>query len=78
MTNLMMEVQRRLGISYIYIGQHIGLIKHTADNILVLDEGQMIEYGTTRDVFTQPRTEITKRLIESYFGHELDESAFAV
>ncbi|MFD0965414.1 ATP-binding cassette domain-containing protein [Seminibacterium arietis] len=74
--NLMLEIQEKLGISYIYIGQHLGIIKHISDDILVLDNGQLIEYGSTYSVFTNPKTEITKRLLESHFGEILTEKAW--
>ncbi|PJG83197.1 ATP-binding cassette domain-containing protein [Caviibacterium pharyngocola] len=74
--NLMLEIQERLGISYIYVGQHLGIIKHIADNLLVMDNGQMIEYGETRSIFTSPQNEITKRLVESHFGSVLDDSSW--
>lgn len=71
--NLMLEIQEKLGISYIYVGQHLGIIKHISDNVLVMDEGKMIEYGTTKEIFTHPNNDITKRLIESHFGNLLTE-----
>lgn len=76
LTNLMLDIQERRGISYIYIGQHLGLIKHIADEVLVMDNGLMIEYGSTRSLFTSPQTDITQRLVEGYFGKLLDESSW--
>lgn len=76
LTNLMLELQEKLGIAYIYIGQHMGIIKHIADDILVLSEGQMIEYGKTQNVLKEPKSDITKRLIQSHFGKLLDHNAW--
>lgn len=76
LTNLMLDIQERRGISYIYIGQHLGLIKHIADEVLVMDNGQMIEYGNTRSLFTDPQTDITQRLVEGYFGKLLDDTSW--
>lgn len=73
LTNLMLEVQEKLGIAYIYVGQHLGIIKHIADDILVMDNGEMIEYGDAKSVLTNPQQDLTKRLIESYFGKPLTE-----
>ncbi|URL02709.1 ATP-binding cassette domain-containing protein [Avibacterium sp. 20-126] len=75
--NLMLEIQEKLGIAYIYVGQHLGIIKHISDDVLVMDEGKMIEYGTTHDVFTAPQNEITKRLVESHFGQLLTDESWA-
>ncbi|AKD39124.1 peptide ABC transporter ATP-binding protein [Pasteurella sp. P03HT] len=78
LTNLMLHLQEKLGISYIYVGQHLGIIKHIADDVLVMDEGKMIEYGPTKTLFTVPQTEITKRLVESHFGKLLDHHSWAI
>ena len=74
--NLSLELQSRLGVAYIYVGQDLGLIKHIADHVLVMDEGKMIEYGTPKELFCYPQTNVTKRLVESHFGDLLNESAF--
>lgn len=74
--NLTLDLQQHLGISYIYVGQDLGIIKHIADNVLVMDEGRVIEYGTPKSLFTHPQTDITRRLVESYFGKILDDSAW--
>ncbi|AHG80068.1 Peptide transport system ATP-binding protein SapF [Mannheimia varigena USDA-ARS-USMARC-1388] len=75
--NLMLSVQQRQGISYIYVGQNIGLIKHIADKIMVMQSGEVVEYGQTKDVLLNPEHQITKRLIESHFGQKLAIDAWA-
>lgn len=74
--NLTLDLQQRLGISYIYVGQDLGVIKHIADTIIVMDEGKMIEYGNPQNLFTDPQTDVTRRLVESYFGKILNETAW--
>jgi len=76
LTNLMLELQEKFGLAYIYVGQHLGIIKHIADDVLVMEDGKMIEYGNTYSLFTTPKTDVTKRLIESHFGKILDESSW--
>ncbi len=75
LTNLMLSLQEKFGLTYIYVGQHLGIIKHIADEVLVLEEGKMIEYGDTYSLFTSPQSDVTKRLIESHFGKILDETS---
>lgn len=36
----------------------------------------MIEYGSPQNLFTDPQTDVTRRLVESYFGKILDETAW--
>ncbi|MDG6897384.1 peptide ABC transporter ATP-binding protein [Actinobacillus delphinicola] len=76
MMNLLLKIQKRLGISYVYIGQNLGIVKHISDKVLVMDQGEMVEYGDTRKVFTDPQADVTKRLIESEFGKPLTEAAW--
>lgn len=77
LTNLMLNLQARLGISYIYVGQHLGLIKHMADKLMVMEQGEVIEYGATKDILLNPQHPITIRLIESHFGKRLAAEAWA-
>ena len=74
--NLTLDLQEHLGISYIYVGQNLGIIKHIADQVLVMDEGEIIESGTPREIFTNPQNNITRLLVESHFGQLLDENAW--
>ncbi len=76
MMNLLLKVQKKLGVAYIYVGQHLGIIKHISDDILVMDNGKPIEYGSTREVFTDPKSEITRRLIEGDFGKLLTDDSW--
>ncbi|OOH87644.1 peptide ABC transporter ATP-binding protein [Pasteurellaceae bacterium 15-036681] len=77
LTNLMLNLQERLGFAYIYIGQNLGMIKHIADKVIVMDQGEIIEYGTTKDILLHPQHPITIRLIESQFGQKLTEDMWA-
>lgn len=76
MMNLLLKVQKKLGISYLYVGQNLGIVKHIADDVLVMEQGEMVEYGETKHIFTQPLSDTTKRLIESEFGSVLTQSAW--
>lgn len=77
MMNLLLKLQQQLGLAFIYVGQHLGLIKHTADKLLVMHEGEVIEYGETKKILLSPQHPITERLIESYFGKKLTPEAWA-
>ena len=41
-----------------------------------MDKGKMIKSGTPKTLFTAPQTDVTGRLVESYFGKILDETAW--
>jgi len=42
LTNLMLSLQEKFGLTYIYVGQHLGIIKHIADEVLVMEDGKMM------------------------------------
>lgn len=74
--NLMLELQEKQGISYIYVTQHIGMMKHISDQVLVMHQGEVVERGSTADVLASPLHELTKRLIAGHFGEALTADAW--
>lgn len=70
--NLMLSLQSKQSLSYIYVTQDLGIAKHISDKILVLQQGGSIaEYGNTAEVLASPLNPVTEKLIQSYFGHTL-------
>lgn len=65
--NLLLDLQEKMGVSYIYVSQHMGVIKHIADKVIVMKEGDVVESGSTQEVFSHPKHPLTERLIESHF-----------
>ncbi|MEA1064930.1 putrescine export ABC transporter ATP-binding protein SapF [Apirhabdus apintestini] len=74
--NLMLELQEKQGISYIYVTQHLGMMKHISDLVMVMHEGEVVERGSTADVLASPLHELTKRLIAGHFGEALTADAW--
>jgi cationic peptide transport system ATP-binding protein len=65
--NLLLELQEEMGVSFIYVSQHIGMIKHITDNILVMDNGGVVEAGNTLDIIDNPKHSVTQKLVDSHF-----------
>jgi len=74
--NLMLELQDKHGLSYIYVTQHLGMMKHISDQLLVMHQGEVVERGSTADVLASPLHDLTKRLINSHFGEPLTADAW--
>jgi len=74
--NMMLELQEKQGISYIYVTQHLGMMKHISDQVLVMHEGEVVERGNTAEVLAAPLHDLTKRLISSHFGEALTADAW--
>lgn len=69
--NLMLSLQKQHSYSYVYVTQDIGMMKHISDQILVMHNGEVVESGNTAEVLTSPLSDITQKLVHSYFGEAL-------
>ena len=45
------------------ITHHLSLVRHISDQVIVLDKGEVVEYGLTENVFNNPQSKITQRLL---------------
>jgi peptide/nickel transport system ATP-binding protein len=61
--NLLDELQRHLGLSYLFISHDLGVIRHMSDTVAVINHGQIVETGVTGDIFLSPHDEYTQSLI---------------
>lgn len=66
--NLFLELQEEMGVSFIYVSQHLGVIKHITDKVMVMHEGEVVEFGDTSTVLAEPQHPITQRMVESHFN----------
>ncbi|RKS86059.1 cationic peptide transport system ATP-binding protein [Orbus hercynius] len=69
--NLMLSLQEEHKLSYVYVTQDIGMMKHISDQILVMHDGEVVESGNTAEVLASPLSDITQKLVQSYFGEAL-------
>ena len=63
--NLMMELQHKLGLTYIFISHDLSVIKHISNDIGVMYLGQMIEKTTKKNIFTRPLHPYTVALLSA-------------
>ncbi len=52
--NLLVELQKDLGLTYLFITHDLGVVQHMSDQIAVMYLGQIAEYGPTDQVFNSP------------------------
>ena len=62
---LMMELKEKLGMAIIMITHYLGVVASMCDRIAVMYAGRIVEYGTTDDIFYNPKHEYTKGLLKS-------------
>ena len=63
--NLLKELQRDLGLTYIFISHDLSVVKYITDNILVMYLGNMMETGKTEDIFKNPLHPYTQALFSA-------------
>jgi ABC-type glutathione transport system ATPase component len=61
--NLLLELRRDLGLAYLFIGHDLAVIRHLADRVVVLRQGQVVEQGAAAQVCEQPADPYTKALM---------------
>ncbi len=61
---LLQDLQEQIGCSVMFISHHLGVIAELCDDVVVMYAGEVVERGSTRDVFNDPRHPYTRRLLE--------------
>ena len=62
---LLKDINRRFRITILLITHEMNVVKAICDRVAVISEGQLIEQGTVREIFSHPRTELTREFIAS-------------
>ncbi len=63
--NLMRDLQRRLGLTYLFISHNLAVVRHMADGLGVMYLGRIVEQGPAEAVFRTPRHPYTRLLLEA-------------
>lgn len=61
--DLMDDLQRHLGLSYLFISHDLGVIRHMSDTVAVINEGRIVETGSAEEIFIAPKKHYTQSLI---------------
>jgi oligopeptide/dipeptide ABC transporter ATP-binding protein len=63
--NLLMELQRDLELSYLFIAHDLAVVKHVSDRVAVMYLGRIMEMADAEEIYHNPRHAYTKALIEA-------------
>ena len=59
------ELRQRLNLTYLFISHNLAVVRHICDHVIVMNQGRVLEQGTTESVFAHPRNDYTRQLIDS-------------
>ncbi len=63
--NLLSDLQRYLGLTYLFIAHNLAVVRHISDQVAVMYLGRIVEFGDRRDIFDDPRHPYTLALLAS-------------
>lgn len=69
--NLLEDLQRDLGLSIIFISHDLSVVRHVAEEVLVMYHGDCVEYDESEEIFENPKMDYTKKLLSSVPGKKL-------
>ena len=61
--NLLVELQRARGMTYLFITHDMAMAAHLADEIAVMSKGRIVEQGAPDRILQQPKSDITRELL---------------
>ncbi|MGP9789118.1 ABC transporter ATP-binding protein [Roseinatronobacter sp. NSM] len=61
--NLLLDLQARLGLAYLFISHDLSVVRHISDDIAVMHRGRVVEAGPTDQLFAQTRDPYTRQLL---------------
>lgn len=62
---LLLDLRNKLGLTILFITHNLRLVKVLADNVLVMNQGEILERGSVNDIFTAPKHQYTQALIDA-------------
>ena len=61
--NLLLDLQEEFGLTYVFISHDLAVVKYMADDILVMNQGEIVERGTSDEIYANPQHPYTRQLL---------------
>ena len=62
---LLRDLQRKYGLAYLFISHDLKVVRAMSHKVLVMKRGDVVEYGTTEDLYDRPKTDYTRALLQA-------------
>ena len=66
--NLLLEMKQELGLSYLFISHNLAVVRYMSDNVLVMNQGQIVESGEVGQIWHNPQHPYTQQLLSAVNG----------
>lgn len=67
---LLKELQKEMGLSYIFITHDLRVVRHIANEVVVMNQGRVVEQGTVTEIYANPREAYTRQLLQAIPGRK--------
>lgn len=67
---LLKELQQEMALSYMFISHDLRVVRHIADDIVVMNKGKVVESGAVIDIYQKPQHEYTQNLLAAIPGNK--------
>jgi peptide/nickel transport system ATP-binding protein len=61
--NLLLDLQEEFGLTYVFISHDLAVVKYMADEILVMNQGEIVERGSSEEIYARPQHPYTQQLL---------------
>ena len=61
---LLKDINEEMGVTIVLITHSLAVAELICDNVVVIDEGKIVEEGKTEDIFANPQSEVARKLLE--------------
>lgn len=72
--DLLKDLQKKHNIGYLFISHDLSVVKALSDRVLVMQKGEVMEQGTAEEIFHNPKSDYTRKLIDASFDLENNEN----
>jgi peptide/nickel transport system ATP-binding protein len=63
--NLLRELQKKRNLTYLFISHDLSVVKFMSDDVIVMQNGKIVESGKAQEIYHQPKSDYTKELLNA-------------